>query len=93
MNRLLQIGLILAVSLHAFDEMALVIALPVISSELGGGVLYGLSLSSYVLAAMVSTAWSGGWIDRHGPYGGFQNEVKFFFGGDCIFMELLMIVC
>ena len=81
MNRLLQIGLILAVSLHAFDEMALVIALPVISSELGGGVLYGLTLSSYVLAAMVSTAWSGDWIDRHGPYGVFQIAVTCFFAG------------
>ncbi|RPG89026.1 MAG: MFS transporter, partial [Cellvibrionales bacterium TMED148] len=81
MNRLLQIGLILAVSLHAFDEMALVIALPAISSELGGELLYGVTLSSYVLAAMVATAWSGDWIDRHGPYGAFQIAIACFFAG------------
>ena len=86
MNRLLQIGLILAVSLHAFDEMALVIALPSISSELGGEVLYGVTLSSYVLAAMVATAWSGDWIDRHGPFGAFQIAIT------CFFVGLLMAI-
>ena len=39
MHRSLQIGLLLAVSLHAFDEMALVIVLPTISAELGGSSL------------------------------------------------------
>ena len=86
MNRLLQIGLILAVSLHAFDEMALVIALPSISSELGGELLYGVTLSSYVLAAMVATAWSGDWIDRHGPFGAFQIAIT------CFFVGLLMAI-
>jgi MFS family permease len=72
MNRSLQIGLLLAVTLHAFDEMALVIALPTISKDLGGGEWYGVTLAAYVLAALVSTVWSGDWLDRHGPSGVFR---------------------
>lgn len=81
MHRSLQIGLLLAVSLHAFDEMALVIVLPTISAELDGSALYGVTLAAYVLAALVSTAWCGDWLDRHGPYGAFNLALLCFAGG------------
>ncbi|MEH6589064.1 MAG: MFS transporter [Halioglobus sp.] len=65
--RPLQAGLILAVSLHAFDELVITIALPTIARELGGGDLYGISLASYILAALISVVWAGKSIDRRGP--------------------------
>ena len=66
-HRPLQIGLILAVSLHAFDEMVITIALPTIVRELGGGDLYGVSLASYILASLISVVWAGKSIDRRNP--------------------------
>jgi MFS family permease len=66
-NRPLQIGLILAVTLHAFDEMVITIALPTIVRDLGGSDLYGVSLASYILASLVSVVWAGKSIDRRGP--------------------------
>ena len=65
--RPLQIGLILAVSLHAFDELVIAIALPTIVRDLGGGDWYGVSLASYILASLISVVWAGNSIDRRGP--------------------------
>jgi MFS family permease len=65
--RPLQAGLILAVSLHAFDELVITIALPTIVRDLGGGDWYGVSLASYILASLISVVWAGNSIDRRGP--------------------------
>lgn len=65
--RPLQLGLILAVSLHAFDELVIAIALPTIAKDLGGGDWYGVTLASYILASLVSVVWAGRSIDRRGP--------------------------
>lgn len=65
--RSLQLGLILAVSLHAFDELVIAIALPTIARDLGGGDWYGVTLASYILAGLVSVVWAGSSIDRRGP--------------------------
>lgn len=65
--RPLQLGLILAVSLHAFDELVIAIALPTIAKDFGGGDWYGVTLASYILAGLVSVVWAGSSIDRRGP--------------------------
>jgi MFS family permease len=65
--RPLQIGLIIAVSLHAFDELVLVIALPTIVKDLGGVEWYGVAMSSYVLTSLVGIVWSGSSLDQRGP--------------------------
>jgi MFS family permease len=65
--RQLQIGLVIAVSLHAFDELVLVIALPTIVKDLGGVEWYGVAMASYVLASLVGIVWSGGSLDQRGP--------------------------
>ena len=49
LNRLL-LGLLLAVTLHAFDELAIATALPLIVDDLGGRSLYGAAFSAYLLA-------------------------------------------
>lgn len=66
-SRSLQLGLILAVSLHAFDELVIAIALPTIARDFGGGDWYGITLASYILAGLVSVVWAGSSIDRRGP--------------------------
>lgn len=66
-SRPLQLGLILAVSLHAFDEMVITIALPTIVRDLGREELYGVSLASYILASLISVVWAGKSIDQRGP--------------------------
>jgi MFS family permease len=65
--RPLKLGLVIAVSLHAFDELVLTIALPTIVRELGGGDWYGVSLASYILASLIGGVWGGVSTDQRGP--------------------------
>jgi MFS family permease len=82
--RQLQLGLIIAVTLHAFDELVLIIALPTIVKDLGGGDWYGVALSSYVLTSLIGIVWAGGSIDQRGP-------LRIFMTGYGIFLVGLLI--
>lgn len=66
-RRALLIGLLLAVTLHAFAELAIVTALPIISRDLDGALLYGVAFSSYLLTSIISIVWSGHMTDEKGP--------------------------
>lgn len=66
-QRLLAVGLVLAVTLVAFEVTAIITALPTITRELGGDSLYGVSLAVYTLANMVVLVAAGEAADRHGP--------------------------
>ena len=66
-QRLLAVGLILAVSLVAFEVTAVITALPTITDELGGDSLYGVSLAAYLLANLVALVAAGELADRRGP--------------------------
>jgi MFS family permease len=63
----LLVGLLLAVSLHAFAELAIVTALPIISRDLDGATLYGVAFSAYLLTSIISIVWSGHMTDEKGP--------------------------
>ncbi|MEM7018862.1 MAG: MFS transporter, partial [Pseudomonadota bacterium] len=78
------IGQLLTVTLHAFDELAVVTALPVIVADLGGQSLYGAVFFAYMLASMVSMVWAGVQTDQHGP-------LKPFIWGLCIFAIGLIV--
>ena len=67
-SRRLTVGLLLAVSLHAFDEMVLATAMPAISSDLGGKVWYGAAFSAYMLLSLVGVVLAGHTVDRSGLY-------------------------
>ena len=67
MRKRLLIGLILAVTLHAFDELAIATALPIIVDDLGGFSLYGVAFSAYMLTNIISIVWAGTEIDHVGP--------------------------
>jgi MFS family permease len=66
-QRLLAIGLVLGVTLVAFEVTAVVTAMPTITDELGGDSLYGLAMAVYTLANMVSLVAAGEMADRRGP--------------------------
>ena len=58
-QRLLAIGLVLGVTLVAFESTAVITALPTITDELGGDSLYGVALASYTLADLVALVAAG----------------------------------
>lgn len=66
-RRSLLVGLLLAVTLHAFAELAIVTVLPIISRDLDGAALYGIAFSSYLLTSLISIVWSGHMTDAKGP--------------------------
>ena len=66
-QRLLAIGLVLGVTLVAFETTAVITALPTITDELGGDSLYGVALASYTLANLVALVAAGELSDRRGP--------------------------
>ncbi len=66
-KRALLLGSVLAVTLHAFDELSVVTALPVIVADLGGRHLYGSAFFSYVLASIVGLVGAGWLATRYGP--------------------------
>ena len=53
-QRALAAGLIMAVTLNAFEAVAVVTAMPAISEELDGDRLYGAAFSAYMLASLVA---------------------------------------
>ena len=80
-QRLLAIGLILAVMLVAFEVTAVITALPTITDELGGDSLYGVSLAAYTLANLVALVAAGELADRFGPTVPFALSIGLFISG------------
>lgn len=66
-QRALAVGLVLGVTLVAFEMTAVLTALPTISDELGGESLYGVALAAYTLADVVALVVTGEMADRRGP--------------------------
>jgi len=65
-QRRLGVGLVLGVTLVAFETTAVITALPTITDELGGDALYGVTLAAYTLAQLVSLVAMGPFADRRG---------------------------
>ncbi|MCX6521265.1 MAG: MFS transporter [Actinobacteria bacterium] len=76
--RLLAVGLVLGVTLVAFETTAVITALPTITDELGGDSLYGVALAAYTLANMLSIVAAGRLADRKGPLPVFLTSVAVF---------------
>jgi MFS family permease len=57
----------MAITLNAFEAVAVVTAMPAISADLHGDRLYGAAFSAYMLANLVSLVVSGEQSDRRGP--------------------------
>ena len=80
-QRLLAAGLVLAVSLVAFEWTAVITALPTITDELGGDSLYGAAIAIYTLANLVSLVVAGELADRKGPALPFTISIAMFTSG------------
>lgn len=61
------LGLIAAMSLHAFDDVAIVTMLPEVTRQLGGESWFGASFFAYLLASLISLVWAGHVTDKEGP--------------------------
>ena len=65
-RRALTIGLVLTITLVAFEALAVSTVLPIVAKELGGMQLYGWVFTSFFLGALIGIAVVGGLIDRGG---------------------------
>ena len=63
-RRRLTVGLVLAVTLVAFESLSVATILPVVSRQLGDLRLYGWVFSAFLLASLVGIAVTGGLSDR-----------------------------
>jgi MFS family permease len=63
----LTIGLLMAVTIVAFEALAVSTVMPRAEDELGHLELYGWTFSGFLLATVVGICWSGEQADRHGP--------------------------
>ena len=75
------LGLIAAMSLHAFDDVAIVTMLPAVTRQLGGESWFGASFFAYLLTSLISLVWAGHVTDRTGPRRPFVIGLMVFIGG------------
>ncbi len=66
-RRALTIGLVLVITLVAFEGLAVATVMPAAQRELGGLRYYGWTFSAFLLASVVGIVWAGEQCDRHGP--------------------------
>jgi hypothetical protein len=69
-RRALTIGLVLTVTLVAFEALAVVTILPVIKDDLGGLRLYGWVTSAFFLGTLVGIVVTGGMVGGGSTAGG-----------------------
>jgi MFS family permease len=66
-RRALTIGLLMAITLVAFEALAVATVMPRAEQDLGGLTLYGWAFSGFLLASIVGITWAGEQADRRGP--------------------------
>lgn len=80
-RRALTIGLVLTVTLVAFEALAVVTILPVIKDDLGGLRLYGWVTSAFFLGTLVGIVVAGAESDRRGPAAPYLLGIVLFSAG------------
>ena len=66
-HRLVTVGLLLVVTLVAFENMGVATAMPTLVAELHGFALYSWPFTTFLVASVVATVLSGRLGDRRGP--------------------------
>ena len=77
-RRGLTIGLVLAVTLVAFEALAVATVLPRAERDLGGLRFYGWTFSAFLLMSLLGITWAGEQCDRHGPARSFVAGLMLF---------------
>ena len=75
------IGLVLGVTMVAFEITAVLTTLPTITDQLHGDSLYGVALACYTLANLVALVVTGELTDRYGPARPYLASLAVFAGG------------
>lgn len=94
-RRNLTVGLVLTVTLVAFEALAVSTILPLVAEELGNLQLYGWVFTSFMLGALIGIVIVGGLIDRRGLGAPFAVGIALFavglvVGGLASSMEVLV---
>jgi MFS family permease len=66
-HRGLTLGLVLGITLFAFENLAIITIAPDIAEALNGITLYGWIFTGFLLASLFSTVLGGEWADKYGP--------------------------
>lgn len=80
-NRLPTVGMVLVVTLIAFEFIGVATALPTLVADLHGGTLYAWPLAAFTAASAVGTVAGGQVCDRRGPGGPMIFGVLLFAAG------------
>jgi len=76
--RKLTIGLVLTITLVAFEALAVATVMPIVSRELGDLELYGWVFTAFMLGSLIGIVVIGGLIDRRGLGGPFVAGIGLF---------------
>jgi MFS family permease len=77
-RRSLTLGLVLTITLVAFEALAVSTIMPTVARELGGLELYGWVFSAFFLGSLIGIVVVGGVIDRRGLAGPFSAGLGLF---------------
>src|SRR5687768_132984 len=66
-RRGLAVGLVLTITMVAFENLGVATAMPVVARDLGNLSLYGWAFTAPLLSSMIGIAVAGRAVDRTGP--------------------------
>jgi MFS family permease len=94
-RRNLTVGLVLTITLVAFEALAVSTVMPIVANELHGIELYGWVFTAFMLGSLIGIVLVGGLIDRRGLGGPFAAGIGLFaigliVGGLAPSMEVLV---
>jgi MFS family permease len=77
-RRNLTVGLVLTITLVAFEALAVSTIMPIVAAELHGIELYGWVFTAFMLGSLIGIVLVGGMIDRRGLGGPFAAGIALF---------------
>ncbi|HVM09497.1 MAG TPA: MFS transporter [Acidimicrobiales bacterium] len=80
-RRGLSLGLVLTITMLAFENLGVSTAMPVVARDLDGVNLYGWTFTAALLGSLVGIALAGGRVDRDGPGRAFVGGLLLFTAG------------
>ena len=80
----MSIGVLMSVTIVAFQALGVGTAMPDVARELGGLGSYGWAFSSFMLASVVGSVAAGGDADRHGPLRAYLAAIAAFAAGSVL---------
>lgn len=95
-RRGLAVGLLLTITMIAFENLGVATAMPVVAEDLGDLSLYGWAFTAPLLASLIGIAVAGRHVDRLGPGRPFALGIALFAGGIAVAgaapnMEVLVV--